>query len=426
MRGIGNILLDFFGGIYYNIPKEVSRSMVYPHQVKNVSEILTAEGFDAYIVGGSLRNIMMGKEPHDWDMTTSAQPNETVCVFESRGFNVIKTGLKHGTVTIMADGMPIEITTFRIDGSYTDARHPDSVSFTRNLPDDLSRRDFTVNAMAVPVSGENAGEIIDLFGGREDLENKLLRCVGEPHKRFREDALRILRAFRFVSEHGFDIEEKTLEAIKNERDGLEKISRERVFSELSRILVGDFAEKALYLLSECEIVKYITLSGSKISPSLISGLPKHLEVRLAAFLSTHENPSEALSSLKVGNALRSRVMRLLSVRCREMNDDKSKARRFICDFGDLSGDALCLAGVFGKADDNFSALVAETKGEAFPRSVSELAVSGSDILGLGARGKEIGEILHFLFERTLDDPKLNKKNTLLSLAGEKLQKTEEK
>lgn len=426
MRGRGNILLDFFGGIYYNIPKEVSRFMVYPRQVKNVSEILTAEGFDTYIVGGSLRNIMMGKEPHDWDMTTSAQPSEIVRVFESRGFNVIKTGLKHGTVTIMADGMPIEITTFRIDGSYTDARHPDSVSFTRNLPEDLSRRDFTVNAMAVPVSGENAGKIIDLFGGREDLENKLLRCVGEPHKRFREDALRILRAFRFVSEHGFDIEEKTLEAIKNERDGLEKISRERVFSELSRILVGDFAEKALYLLSECEIVKYITLSNRKISPSLISGLPKHLEVRLAAFLSTHENPSEALSSLKVGNALRSRVMRLLSVCRREMNDDKREARRFICDFGDLSDDALCIAGVFGKADDSFSALVAETKGEAFPRSVSELAVSGSDILGIGARGKEIGEILHFLFERTLDDPKLNEKNTLLSLAGEKLQKTEEK
>ena len=400
--------------------------MEYPKQVKTVSEILAAAGFDAYIVGGSLRNIMMGKEPHDWGMTTSALPGETVRILDAHGFHVIKTGLKHGTVTVIADRLPIEITTFRIDGSYTDARHPDNVSFTRNLGDDLSRRDFTVNAMAMSVTGTDEGRIIDLFGGRNDLENRLLRCVGEPDKRFREDALRILRAFRFVSEHGFDIEEKTLEAIKKERGGLEKISRERIFSELSRILVGNFAEKALSLLSECEVVKYITLSDCEISPTLAASLPKHLEVRLAAFLSSLDCAADVLSSLKVSNATRSAVLRLLSVRTREMCGDEKDARKFICDFGELSDDALCLAGALGKAGDGFAELVLRVSKEDFPRTVSELALNGGDLASLGARGKEIGVILASLFDRVLDDPKLNDRNTLLTLAGEELRKTEDK
>ena len=197
-------------------------------------EMLNNAGFEAYLVGGSVRDIVMGKAPGDTDITTNALPRQTEKVF--RNFKVVKTGLKHGTVTVFIEGEPAEITTYRTEGEYTDLRHPDNVTFTRSLNLDLQRRDFTVNALCM----DKNGDIVDLHGGMADIDKRIIRCVGDPEKRFAEDPLRILRAVRFRSTLGFEIEENTCRAAENKAYLIEKISRERVYSEFKKAVVGDY------------------------------------------------------------------------------------------------------------------------------------------------------------------------------------------
>lgn len=189
-------------------------------------------GFEAYYVGGCVRDMLMGKAPHDIDITTNALPEQIMQVFS--GYTVIPTGLKHGTVTVLSDGKPYEITTFRVDGDYSDSRRPDSVTFTTNIIDDLARRDFTMNAIAMDIGGN----IIDPYNGVEDIKNHIIRCVGDPEKRFREDALRIMRAIRFASQLGFDIENDTADAVRRQVNSLSAISRERIRDELDKLICG--------------------------------------------------------------------------------------------------------------------------------------------------------------------------------------------
>lgn len=189
-------------------------------------------GFEAYLVGGCVRDSIMGRTPQDFDITTNARPEQVIKIFEK--FRTVPTGIKHGTVTVISNGEPFEVTTFRVDGNYSDSRRPDSVSFTSNLTEDLARRDFTVNAMAMDVRGK----IYDPFGGKSDIENKIIKCVGEPEKRFEEDALRIMRALRFSSQLGFEIEKSTSETLLKLRENLDKISRERVREELDKLICG--------------------------------------------------------------------------------------------------------------------------------------------------------------------------------------------
>ncbi|MBC8570343.1 CCA tRNA nucleotidyltransferase [Zongyangia hominis] len=204
-----------------------------PSPVAEALETLTRRGFEAYAVGGCVRDALLGKEPHDWDITTSAHPEQVLSCFG--GDMVIPTGLKHGTVTVHRAGVPIEITTYRTDGSYSDNRHPDYVVFSERLEDDLARRDFTVNAMAyAPRRG-----LVDCFGGREDLEARVLRCVGDSRRRFAEDALRILRLLRFSSVLGFSIEEQTGAAARELGFLLKNVAAERVREELLRLLCGE-------------------------------------------------------------------------------------------------------------------------------------------------------------------------------------------
>ncbi len=206
-----------------------------PEYALTVLERLENMGYEAYVVGGCVRDSLLGKEPKDWDVCTNATPKEVLACF--RRFHVIKTGLKHGTVTVMVNGEPVEVTTFRIDGEYTDNRHPDSVSFVTDVRDDLARRDFTVNAMAYsPRRG-----LVDAFGGQEDLAARRIRCVGEPDERFNEDGLRILRALRFAARYGFGIERETAYSIRRNRHLLANVSAERIFKELKGILVGEDA-----------------------------------------------------------------------------------------------------------------------------------------------------------------------------------------
>ena len=204
-----------------------------PEHALTVVERLERYGYEAYVVGGCVRDSLLGRSPKDWDVCTNALPEEVLRVF--RRFHVIKTGLQHGTVTVMVSHQPVEATTFRIDGAYTDNRHPDSVNFVSRVEEDLARRDFTINAMAYnPTRG-----LVDAFGGQEDLRAGIIRCVGEPDARFNEDGLRILRALRFAARYNFGIETETAFSIHRNRHLLENVSVERIFAELKGILVGE-------------------------------------------------------------------------------------------------------------------------------------------------------------------------------------------
>lgn len=208
-------------------------SIDIPEYALAILNRLESYGFEAYVVGGCVRDVLLGLPPQDWDICTNARPEEVLQVF--RRFHVIKTGLKHGTVTVVSHRQPVEVTTFRLDGEYTDNRHPDNVQFVSRVEEDLSRRDFTINAMAYsPTRG-----LVDAYGGQEDLKAHLIRCVGEPDTRFHEDGLRILRALRFASRFNFDIERETSDAVRRNRQLLNHISAERILKELKGILVGD-------------------------------------------------------------------------------------------------------------------------------------------------------------------------------------------
>ena len=213
--------------------------MDMPKNVDTAIGLLQSAGFEAYAVGGCVRDTLLGKTPNDWDITSSASPEEIKAVFAD--FHCIDTGIKHGTVTVIADGEPLEITTFRLDGEYEDNRHPKSVTFTSVLGEDLGRRDFTVNAMAY---SRKTGTV-DLFGGRDDLKNGIIRCVGDPDRRFNEDALRILRALRFASTLDFEIEPLTAQSLINNRALLGNISEERIAKELIKLVCGKGARRIL-------------------------------------------------------------------------------------------------------------------------------------------------------------------------------------
>ena len=207
--------------------------IIVPEKIKEIINTYEENGFEAYCVGGSIRDSIMGLNIGDWDITTSATPEETKQLFKDE--RIVETGIKHGTVSIIKDHESIEVTTFRIDGEYVDNRHPEDVSFTRSLSEDLKRRDFTVNAIAY---SDSTG-ITDLFGGCEDIKNKIIRTVGEPEKRFEEDGLRIMRALRFASTLGFTIEEETKKAIHKQKNLLNNISVERISVELIKLISGE-------------------------------------------------------------------------------------------------------------------------------------------------------------------------------------------
>ena len=226
-----------------------AKEIYIPEYITKVLRLLKDGGHEGFLVGGCVRDSLMGKEPHDYDITTSATPDEMKRCFA--GEKVIETGVRHGTLTVVSDSNNVEVTTFRVDGEYEDNRHPTQVSFTHRLQDDLSRRDFTVNAMAYsPERG-----VVDIFDGQKDIERRLIRCVGDPDKRFNEDALRILRALRFSSALDFDIDKNTDESIRKNKGLLKNISSERMYSELVKIILGNGAERVL--LSYPEVIAEI-------------------------------------------------------------------------------------------------------------------------------------------------------------------------
>ncbi len=377
-----------------------------------IAEIMAKHGHRAYAVGGCVRDYIMGRVPSDWDMTTDAAPDEMVKIFEREGVRMIPTGLKHGTLTVLLGGESFELTTFRIDGSYTDSRHPDTVTFTRDIHDDLSRRDFTVNAMALdPLCDKENSEhiIIDAFGGQADIKNKLIRAVGDPERRFQEDALRILRAVRFAATLGFEIEEKTKNAAKKLSAGLKNVSAERKKVEVEKMLISDGADRGTELLFELGLTEYIH-KGLNLPKISLSSLPKRFETRMAALFSKCDGAID-LAPLRLSRAEASNI-KLLCDRekfCTELCG--INARRMIAVYGSLAPDAAYLNG-----GGELAELIENEMKKAPCVKISQLKISGNDLISLGIEPRDIGEIMSSLLQRVIDEPELNEKEKLLALA----------
>jgi len=384
-----------------------------PTHVREIMDRIENAGYEAFAVGGSLRDLLLGKEPHDWDVTTSALPETVASLFPDK--KVIPTGIKHGTVTVISKGFPIEITTYRVDGEYTDSRRPDKVEFTRNIEDDLSRRDFTVNALAY---NEKRG-LLDLFGGKNDLENKIIRAVGDPYKRFTEDALRIMRAFRFSAQLGFGIEENTLEAAKKLGGRLKNIARERIGSEFMRLLSSDHAEKALTNMENVifEILPIKEIEKDRLS--LVEKLPFDSSARLALLL--YGKPSEELlgvaHSLRLSNDQK-KVFTMLASPIEESFDlSPLSARRFLRHYGRDSEAAASMLVLLGEISPEFEDLVLSENEKNPCLSLDALAISGGDVISLGlASGKGVGDLLSALLDAVIADPSLNEREKLISLS----------
>ena len=379
--------------------------MNLPKNILSAMEILKTGEFESYVVGGCVRDAMMGLEPHDYDLTTSATPLQTLEIFKD--YRIIETGLKHGTVTVVIDGENIEITTFRIDGEYTDNRHPDSVEFTVNLAEDLSRRDFTVNAMAYnPDSG-----LVDLFSGMDDLKKGVIRCVGDADMRFNEDGLRILRALRFSSQLGFKIDDETSESIFRNKELLENISRERIYSEFTKLLCGknpaevvnkyrDVIREFIYCPDEAEVL-------SVCRPDKF--------LRYACFLLGCDNPSEQLKSLRADNETIKTVLRLCECMKRRV-DSVISVKYLMRDYGEefclLFSEFLSVCGGNGA----FVKSTAESlRGSCV--SLKTLAVTGEDLRKIGVEpGRRMGDILNMLLDAVIRDEIPNSKTEVLEFA----------
>ena len=367
--------------------------MQLPIYVENVIRRLNEYGFECYAVGGCVRDRLLGFTPGDYDICTSAMPEEMKTCFGD-GFRTYDSGIKHGTLTVLSGEDSAEVTTFRLDGGYTDGRHPDSVSFTRELAEDLSRRDFTVNAMALSAEGE----IVDLFGGRADLEAGVIRAVGEPSVRFHEDALRILRALRFASRLCFKIEENTSSALHECAHLLSLVSRERIATELFGIVMGKGAHGIIE-----EYADVLRCAG--IEPSCIDGgLPFDKVIRMAALLRDHR---EAVATLKLSNKLSGEITDLIDNYNVPLPECERDALYLMNKIG-YEG-ALRLCKLHGDEGD---AVVAAKKGGK-PYTVGALAVNGSHLMQAGLKGKEIGETLERVLRAVMDGELINRKDEIL-------------
>ena len=437
--------------------------MEIPEQIEEVLEKLETAGFEAYIVGGCVRDGIMGKTAHDYDITTSAEPRETERVFSD--CRVVETGIKHGTVTVLFKGMSVEITTFRVDGDYPDGRHPSEVSFSRNLEDDLARRDFTMNAIAYsPRRG-----IIDIYGGEADIKARVIRCVGEPEKRFSEDALRVMRALRFSSVLGFDIEEDTKSAIFLKKETLAKVSKERIFSELKQLLCGGNVKKVLLEYREvfAEIIpeiqemfdydqhsKYHNSTLFEHTARAVEAAPAREKMRLAMFFhdigkpacrTTDENgeghyyghasksaelADKILRDLKCDNALRIRVCEIIKYHDIPIELSHRAIKRQLSKLG---GELFCDVMEAHIADDSakqpFTLARTETARQAIRIAeeiaqekpcldLKALAVNGGDLKEILEPSPMMGEILGELLSEVVDGTLENDKAALMARARE--------
>ncbi|MBO5374744.1 MAG: HD domain-containing protein [Clostridia bacterium] len=428
-------------------------------------KMLTHSGYEAYSVGGAIRDLLMEKEANDFDVTTSATPEEMKTVFSSE--RLIETGIKHGTLTVVIEGESVEITTYRLDGDYDDNRHPKSVEFTRSLSEDLSRRDFTVNALAYNPISET---LVDLFNGRGDIEKGVIRAIGEPKARFTEDALRILRAIRFSSTLGFSIDEKTKEAMLECAPLLENISKERIATELNKFLCGKNVKNAIlenyeilsFILPEIKAMHgfnqrnswhiYDILTHTAIATEK---MPPMLRMRLMAFLHDigkvhtftidekgighfygHNRVSAEIAKkffedYKYDNFTKERCCKIISLHDTPIEEDKVYIKKRLNRMGAEAFFELLalqradnLAQSPEKVSINHFSVVEKLANEILAEnecfSLKNLAINGSHLIENGFKaGKQIGEILDYLLNEVIEERAENKKEILLALAKAK-------
>ena len=434
-----------------------------PDEVKTAISTLAANGFEAYIVGGCVRDSLLGGNPKDYDITTSAEPEEVEKIFGN--FRVIETGIKHGTVTVLINKMPLEITTFRIDSDYSDNRHPENVTFTKSLEEDTARRDFTMNALAY---NDERG-ICDFYGGTDDIKNKIIRCVGDADKRFGEDALRIMRAIRFSSVLGFEIEENTKRAVFKNKELLRNISSERIASELVKLLCGANVRKVL--------MEYIDVLGVVI-PELLpmkgfdqknihhiydvlehtAAAVENIEptpvLRLTALFHDIGKPecffmkdgqghfyghadigadmtTKILSRLKFDNNTKNTVTKLVKIHDVQIEETDTAVKRCM---NKHTPEIFFLLLKMKRADTLAQSPMCRERLEYLDRlekraneiinrkacfSMKDLAVNGNDLIKLGVKpGKELGNILKHLLEAVIEGKLPNDKNTLIKFTKE--------
>ena len=384
-----------------------------PEYVGVLMERLAAAGEECYVVGGGLRDTLLGSAPNDYDLTTSATPERMCAIFSD--YRTVESGLKHGTLTVISEHRAVEITTFRIDGSYTDSRHPDAVCFTRSIGEDLARRDFTVNAMAW---GSERG-LVDLYGGREDLERKIIRAVGDPERRFEEDALGILRAFRFSAQLGFSIEKSTLLATGAKREGLSNIAKERICTEFIKLICSPSPTEPLTQMCELGIIEYV-LRDYRPSAELIALLPRmqNDDVARLGFLlcdASEEQAREILCSLKCSNRQKSGAI-AVAANARNRIANARDAARLCAKLKENAPFCARASMLLGFSDERAAELVENNRA---PRSIAELAIGGEELISLGICGREIGRTLALLLDAAMDDPDINRKERLIDIVKEK-------
>ena len=375
-----------------------------PSDTEYIIETLQKNGYEAFAVGGCVRDMLNGDTPHDFDITTSAEPETVMSLFEK----TVPTGIKHGTVTLVLDGMPLEITTYRADGEYTDHRRPDSVIFVKSLREDLARRDFTVNAMAY----NQKDGLKDFFGGREDIENRILRAVGEPGRRFYEDALRILRLFRFSSVLGFDIEENTLKAALEYAPTLKSVSAERIYSELLKTLCGK-NPAALKPLTDIGGLGFL---GVNTSPDYgILPLLGSADTKLFAFLySGGADVTAALDFLKVPNKTKKNAQDMLTLLNMPFPKTKPEIKEMLYLTSPPSAENYFdYRSAYGKDCAAARDMLTEIIKNGEPYRISDLKIGGRDLKKCGISGRAIGETLEKLRRSVLKNPELNTRSELI-------------
>ncbi len=442
-----------------------------PEKAKFIIKTIMAAGYEAYVVGGCVRDSILGRNPQDWDITTSAKPEQVKALFR----RTIDTGIQHGTVTVMLEKEGFEVTTYRIDGKYEDSRHPKEVTFTPNLEEDLKRRDFTINAMAY---NEEVG-LVDIFGGLSDIENKIIRCVGEARERFQEDALRIMRAIRFSAQLGYTVEEKTKDAIRELAPTLQNISAERIQVELTKLITSPHPD-TLRMAYELGVTKVILPEfdrametpqnhphhqynvGEHTIQALLQVDPDKV-LRLAVLFHdigkavvvtvdnqginhfhghadvSEEMTRDILKRLRFDNDTISQVSRL--VRYHDYGNQVEPSMRIVRRAINKIGEDIFpllfpvkLADTMAQSNyrrqeklenlDKWQQLYQEIVAHNQCVSLKTLAVTGKDLIGLGMKpGKELGEMLQRLLEHVLEYPEHNTREFLLEQVKELLQQS---
>ena len=382
-----------------------------PKNAKIIIRTLEAAGYRASIVGGCVRDALLGRRADDYDITTSALPGEIKDCFA----RTVDTGMKHGTVTVLIDSEPYEVTTYRVDGEYRDSRHPESVSFTDRIELDLSRRDFTVNAMAY---NERDG-LIDPFGGRADLDARIIRAVGDPEQRFCEDALRVLRAIRFASVLGFSIEENTASALRKLAPKLDAISRERILVEWKKLLGGMHAYEIIEEYRDVIAVFIPELSELRM-PQREAFDPLAADERqllLFALSSGAEGFAAVANSLKMDNKMRDKGRGVLNalISCPDL--DETYLREYMIGKNDeyvLS--AARVSAALDRCPKDTAERLSALMSAGVPRSLGMLAIGGSELIAIGYKGQRIGEELSVLLRAAALGECENTREALTALA----------